>query len=212
LVFRRLAQDRPAFEAFLAQRVAELKTDGFPGIDEEQLGSMLVGRWPSGAPLVRTPDRDDAQLAKSNDFDFQDDPEGLRCPLAAHIRKVNPRNGRADRANPLQTRILRRGIPYGPFEQPKEADRGLLFLCYQTSIVEQFEFLTQTWMNSAVAPGGGGGHDVLVGQTQEGLRTMELLRPDGSERPVTAEARWITATGGEYLFAPSKVALASLGE
>ena len=47
-------------------------------------------------------------------------------------------------------RLLRRGIPYGepslssptaPVPDTEDADRGLLFLAYQTSIENQFEFL-----------------------------------------------------------------------
>jgi Dyp-type peroxidase family len=213
LVFRRLAQDVPAFKAFLDQQAAELRAAGFSEVTPHRVGAQLVGRWPSGAPLDLAPDADNQELAKSNAFDFSADIDGLRCPLAAHIRKVNPRGGQSDRANPLQTRILRRGIPYGPFadeEDPQPAERGLLFLCYQTSIVEQFEFLTRVWMNSAAAPAPGG-HDLLVGQPPGCERTMTLRNPgtEGSHELRTA-IPWITPTGGEYLFAPSKPALASL--
>jgi deferrochelatase/peroxidase EfeB len=64
--------------------------------------------------------------------------------------------------NDVQThRLLRRGIPFGrplrhgdAFSTPDEpleedhADRGLLFLAYQTSIEDQFEFITKNWANN----------------------------------------------------------------
>ena len=109
-----------------------------------QFASMLVGRWPSGAPLMRTPDADDAALAgdelANNHFLFDDDTRpsvlgrspatpatasrrraadvlGAVCPHFAHIRKVNPRDSATDLGKPHDTllrMILRRGIPFGP--------------------------------------------------------------------------------------------------
>ncbi len=85
---------------------------------------------------------------------------GIVCPHAGHIRKVNPRDqvsNKGDQFDTLTRRILRRGIPYGlplplrPDGQPPAddgVDRGLHFLCYQTSITEQFETLQRDWANS----------------------------------------------------------------
>ena len=110
-----------------------------------RLGALIVeARWPSGAPVMRTPDADDPALANDdlsdNDFLFDTDtpppillpgiPEkpgpfplamadvaGLICPHAAHIRKMNPRDSGTDLGDQFDTlirRILRRGIPFGP--------------------------------------------------------------------------------------------------
>lgn len=222
LVFRRLRQDVSAFRRFLRDATRELRGRGFPDLDAERLGAMLVGRWKSGAPLFASPDGDDPDLGRdplrNDDFDFAGDPNGLRCPVAAHIRKVNPRKGSTDVRSPLERRILRRGIPYGTFvpegEEPDDSDRGLLFLCYQTSIDDQFRFLVETWMNDDSAPASiDGGYDVLIGQESAGdrARWIELPRPSGvgTERLMVTE-QWVTATGGEYLFAPSIAALRSL--
>jgi Dyp-type peroxidase family len=103
LVFRRLRQDVGAFHRFLLNEGKRL------GVDPEALGARLVGRWPSGAPLVRAPVRDKPRLGenkdKNNDFEygpFEDgdregsavprDPDGLHCPFSAHIRKAYPRD------------------------------------------------------------------------------------------------------------------------
>jgi Dyp-type peroxidase family len=145
LVFRRLTQNVAGFHAFLTKTAAELsKQPGFEELQAVQLGSMLVGRWPTGAPISRSPTNDDAALAEdelsNNDFLFDVDTpvprflpsanarpgsfprameasNGPICPHAAHVLKTNPRDLPTDLGNPFDTltrRILRRGIPFGP--------------------------------------------------------------------------------------------------
>jgi Dyp-type peroxidase family len=137
LVVRRLRQDVPAFWDFVTSTAAKV------GLTPEHFAAMLVGRWPSGAPLMRGPSADDAALAgdtwANNHFIFDDDtrPSDLRpipgypgdsaaqgradvlgkiCPHFAHIRKANPRDTATDLGKPSDTlirHILRRGIPFG---------------------------------------------------------------------------------------------------
>jgi len=137
VVCRRLRQDVPAFWRFAIASAAAV------GIPATKFASMLVGRWPSGAPVLRTPAADDAVLAgdefANNHFMFDDDsrPSVLRpipgypgdahaqaqadmlgavCPHFAHIRKTNMRDGATDLGKPsdsLTRMILRRGIPFG---------------------------------------------------------------------------------------------------
>ena len=117
LVFRQLAQDAEAFWRYAA------------AIDHEnpvKAASKLVGRWPSGAPLVRHPDidPDSARFADDDTFtylsnDDDNDRFGARCPFGAHIRRTNPRDWQLgetpDESSRLANlhRILRRGRPYG---------------------------------------------------------------------------------------------------
>ena len=132
-----------------------------------------------------------------------EDPEGLRCPLSAHIRKVNPRDVTTEQggANDTLTRlVVRRGIAYGPPAAPEPwrvrrddgIDRGLLFAAHMASIVDQFEFLPQNWTNDPLQPEGGG-HDPLVGQEDAGARQrfVEIRgRRTGRRCASASTARW----------------------
>lgn len=86
-----------------------------------KLGSKLVGRWPGGAPLVLSPDNDDADKALYRDFGYHEtDKDGYKCPFGAHIRRTNPRDqlhsGRDVEQSKQMVRkhqILRRGRSFG---------------------------------------------------------------------------------------------------
>ena len=238
LVIRRLRQDVDAFAEFTRKAAAELaQRPGFAGLTAERLAALLVGRWPSGAPLVRAPASDDQELGAddfaSNDFGYANahpptplragvdhppdrfaaavaDGNGAICPVAAHVRKVNPRDQGTDIGGPratLRRFILRRGLPFGG--GPDETgDRGLMFACYQASIDRQFEFLIQDWVNQVKKPTGEpGGHDLLIAQAQSResgrMRRAVLVGSDGSEATIEADTEWVIPTGGGYFFAPS---------
>jgi hypothetical protein len=139
------------------------------------------------------------------------DPTAQQCPFFAHIRKVHPRGVHTDQGEPLRTvtfQMLRRGIPYGPpFASGAEnADRGLLFLAYQTSFHDQFRVLNSVWMNNPEVPEKGGeGFDMLIGQNPDGDERYGVLFDDtgNSRGRVTTMMRFVVATGGAFLFAPS---------
>jgi len=121
LVMRQLEQDVDGFWRYARQ--ATRRPDGSEDLGARTaLAAKMVGRWPSGAPLVETPDRDDPRLGDDNDFGYyRTDPLGLACPLGAHIRRMNPRDSLdpqpgtdASLAVNDGHRLLRRGRSYGP--------------------------------------------------------------------------------------------------
>lgn len=208
LVFRRLRQDVVAFRA-LVEREARARS-----IAADAVAAKLIGRRRDGTPLVESP-------GGLNDFElYGPDPQGRRVPLAAHIRKVYPRDSPTTTGGESDTqthRLLRRGIPFGvplpegagadhPDANPQfPADRGLLFLCYQTSIARQFEFVQRRWSNRTSFPADDAGHDPIIGQAP-GTRWCAIDRGE----PVHLADRVVVPTGGEYLFAPGLRALRQL--
>ena len=228
LAFRRLRQDVAGFRRFLAD------TADAQGVSVERLGAKLVGRYASGAPLERTDDQaktfdpskvdpsvKDASILDDrsiNNFEFGDDADGKLVPRAAHIRKAYPRDEKTPTGGEADTqthRIMRRGIPYGEsFREDAlagspagaDADRGLLFLGYQSSLERQFEFVMSQWFNKPDHPERGDGHDPIISQA---TKTKSFTLPGGRPGHVTMQ-RFIFTSGGAYLFQPSISALRRL--
>ena len=73
---------------------------GRAGADPQALAEAMVGRRMNGAPLpdfetgLDLPGVDPADRGV-NGFLFDADPDGLSCPIGAHIRRANPRTGDA---------------------------------------------------------------------------------------------------------------------
>ncbi len=226
LVMRRLRQDVAGFRAFMAE------TATAQGISEDLAGAKLMGRYKSGVALASVgehavdPGTTDPDLLAPNrllDFELaEDDPDGETTPHAAHIRKMYPRDQPTDDGGEEDTqthRLLRRGIPFGGSLPEGVAatdplaraafpdDRGLLFLCYQTSIERQFEFVQRRWANDPDFPVEGAGTDPVIGRPRRG---GSFSLPGGRPDHVALMQRFVHTTGGDYFFQPSLTALALL--
>ena len=234
LVFRRLRQRVPEFHAAV-KSVSHNIGAGFDAADPDLLASQMVGRWRSGAPIAKAPTADDLSIADGtlgvNDFEFGDDRRGLLCPWAAHIRKAYPRDDVRGNVAPdeatvnaaeafTQThRMLRRGITFGPELTEEEAlsersrhDRGLLFLCYVTSLENQFEFVQQRWVDGSDFSQPGSGIDTIIGSTKVKHQFLGAapVSKDPDRKPQLEFPAFVEMQGGGYFFAPSITALRSL--
>lgn len=239
LVIRKLRQDIEILEQTLSVAARDTLSAGATSKEIEErrlllLGKM-VGRWPIGHPEAGRA-LAEASQGNDNDFSFEFDEMGARCPFHAHIRRANPREIPRN-TNPLAppgarpARLIRRGMSYGPLYDQKEpdqatrekclsAERGLVFMAYNASIGEQFEVI-QRWLSGGNSSGSYSGQsDPLLGVAEPGRpryfrfehddgRSMRIAL-DGSVRAHDEPRPIVRLEWGMYLFTPSLSALQSL--
>jgi Dyp-type peroxidase family len=214
VALRKLHVRVAAFRRYLHDNAAS-------GEEEELLAAKMVGRWRSGAPLMLAPEHDDPAIAadpeRINDFSYHaQDPRGLRCPMGAHIRRMNPRDSLAGTVvDPSIHRVVRHGATYGPplpdgVLDDDGVDRGIVIVFIGADLVRQFEFLKSVWANDGNFTGLNTEKDPLAGDN-DGTATFTIpIRP--VRRRLQRLPRFVTTTGGEYLFMPGIRALNWLAE
>ena len=227
LVLRQLEQDVDGFWRWIADATRGDATE------RELLAAAMVGRTKTGEPLADCADRG------LNRFDFDADPDGLRCPLGAHIRRANPRTAdmpagtggllsqlvrtlgfdatarRHDLVAPARLhRLLRRGREYSV---DGDTRKGLHFVALNANIARQFEFVQTAWIASAHFNGLSGEVDPLLGTRSSlpGTETADAFSRPGEDQPNRRETglpRFVTVRGGGYFFLPALRALRYLLE
>ena len=220
MVFRQLHQDVHLFWKTLNDKCTG------DSDKREMLAAKMVGRWRSGAPLVLTPNFDDPTLSKENQFGyFHQDPDGLKCPLGAHIRRTNPRDGldpdpgsEKSLAVNRKHRIIRRGRSYGePLTDPIDPQeiinkgddgkqRGLLFICFNANLTRQFEFIQNSWMNNPKFGGLYDNPDPLLGDRGRGSSSF-TVQGDPVRTRYDGLPQFVHTKGGAYFFMPGKQAM-----
>lgn len=217
LVFRQIQQDVVKFWRFV-NHAAKNQYPPQHQSDYIRLASKMVGRWPSGAPLVKAPEKDDPKYETSDDFGYSvndKDNHSDACPTASHIRRSNPRDSLEN--SPKESvkvakrhRIIRRGRPYGkPVDISMEPEkilvssdsgdnRGLLFICFNANIARQFEFIQHTWINNSKFSGLHNDSDPLLGRSNRDF--TEPATPVRNR--ITRLEQFVTTVGGAYFFMP----------
>ncbi|HLL70898.1 MAG TPA: Dyp-type peroxidase [Pyrinomonadaceae bacterium] len=223
LVFRQLQQHVNRFWQFMEDSTRAPGGQSHPDA-RIRLASKMVGRWPSGAPLVLSPDAENPALGKENDFAYHAvDPHGLKCPIGSHIRRSNPRDSLDPHPGTPESievnkrhQLLRRGRAYG---QPVAAsmnpedilradasgERGLHFICLNANISRQFEFVQQTWINNPKFGGLYNDADPVVGDRDAGQKGESAVFTEQAEpvrRRVERLPQFVTVRGGAYFFLP----------
>jgi len=204
MAYRRLEEHVGRFREFLCE-------NGKTREEQELLAAKLMGRWRSGAPLVLAPEKDNpelgADLQRNNDFNYKnEDPQGYAVPLGSHMRRMNPRD---TAANMNRHRMIRRGATYGtylPEGTPDDGkERGLAAFVICASLVRQFEFAQNVWVNDRNFHELGNERDPFGG-THDG--TLEFKIP---KRPIRRKLiglpAFTTLRGGAYFFLPGLKAL-----
>ena len=221
-VFKKIETDVVGFETFLQSNKDK--------IDPELLAAKMCGRWRNGVPLALSPDSDSPAGGISpeqmDNFEYvhadgSGDPKGIRCPVGAHIRRVNPRGqpiagqGMPGGSNNSH-RMVRRGMPYGPTYDPTKPydgiERGLLFYFINSNIENQYEFVQRRWVNDSEFAGAVRLHpkskDPLIG-TQDPAESIFVIPQASGELPieVTGLSTFVTTKAAAYLFLPSITAI-----
>lgn len=248
MVYRKLHENVGSFNHYLK----EMGKD-YPG-GEEALAAKFSGRWRNGAPITTFPNEQEAKryitelqeaasevkkspCPKAKEhyqslkqklvaFNYDDDLSGRRCPMGAHIRRVNPRGalefGVKDAyATPgalvNRRRIIRRGLPYGEVKDSSRDDgnHGIIFMVINADIERQFEFVQQQWVIY--------GNDFKLSNDKDPLLGNHSIDEHGNsngnmviEGDIESQQapffcskipRLVETRGGDYFFIPSMTAL-----
>lgn len=237
--YRKLHQHVDAFERWIDASALQLAGAwGFGALDDarETLRAKMAGRWRDGVPTIAAPDlaawrgfndrfgQGTAERARALvEFRYQDDPQGIRCPVTAHLRRMNTRDALDPRASAApadrmgsalnnRRRILRRGLPYGSRDDA-QGEHGIVMLSHCSALARQFEFVQQQWLNFGLDFNAGNDSCPLVGNHSAGARFVIAADPASGRAPFIATAlpQFVSTRGGDYFFTPSMTALRMIG-
>jgi len=134
------------------------------------------------------------------------DPHGYAVPLGSHIRRMNPRD---TASNMNRRRMIRRGGTYGPplpeGAQDDGVERGIAAFVGCASLIRQYEFAQNVWVNDPRFHELGNERDPIIG-AHDGSYDMTIpKRP--IRRKITGLPAFTTVRGGAYFFLPGIRAL-----
>jgi Dyp-type peroxidase family len=204
MAYRRLEEHVARFRDFL-------RANSKSPQEEELLAAKLMGRWRSGAPLTLAPDQDDPELGadpqRNNNFNYKEmDPFGYAVPLGCHMRRMNPRD---TAANMNRRRMIRRGATYGPHLPDGAPDdgveRGIAAFVICASLIRQFEFAQNVWVNDRNFHELSNERDPVIGNHDGTLEFKIPKRP--IRRTIKGLPAFTTVRGGAYFFLPGLKAL-----
>jgi deferrochelatase/peroxidase EfeB len=221
-VFKMIKTDVAGFENFLQSNKDK--------IDPELLAAKICGRWRNGVPLALSPDTDSPPGGISpeqlNNYEYVNadgsgDPKGLRCPVGAHMRRINPRgqpvSGQGEPGGSNNThRLVRRGLPYGPNYDPKQPydgiERGLLGYFINSSIENQYEFVLGHWVNDSEFAGAvrlnPKSKDPMIGTQDPAESIFVIPQPNGAPPiKIAGFSSFVTTKAAAYCFLPSITAV-----
>jgi Dyp-type peroxidase family len=213
MVYRKLHQNLATFRTYLEENAARYSGG------KERLAAKFIGRWRDGTPLELSPDNPDPSIAqdpsRSTNFTYAADPEGTRCPMGAHVRRVHPRDAFGFNSKLIdRRRITRRGLAYGRFAVEGEPatdqeERGVIFMALNASISRQFEFVQQQWIEYGNDSHLGNEKDMLMGNHGGHGRFIVQGDATAANPPYICGnlPNFVELRGGDYFFLPSITAL-----
>lgn len=228
MVYRKLHQNVGSFRRYIIE-TGKLYAKVMGGSEEEgseTIKAKMAGRWSDGVPLMVAPTFKEWQQFNALpdtvekrrayvDFRYRGDPQGLKCPLTAHIRRVNTRDMLDPAGSSVlnnRRRLLRRGIPYGasgPDTSGDDGNHGILFMAICASLFRQFEFVQQQWLQYGLDANAGNDTCPLLGLHDEDAKFVIPSDPASGKPPFICSKlpQFVETRGGDYFFLPSLTAL-----
>lgn len=240
LVFRQLRQDVASFWRFAHDAAGKLPEKRDPvWLASRMVGRWPDGTAVTLSPDKDSPGLIDDRNTFT--FSAHGDAFGARCPIGAHIRRTNPRdtllpiphdppvnewpptpdvvNERLAEVN--RHRIIRRGRSYGvPLDKNLDpsrmldddgTERGIYFLCFNTNLRRQFEFVQSIWVKNPAFAGLSKDPDPLLASSREVPYPADRFTlqggPECPARVVRGLPRFVEVRGGAYFFMPGRAAL-----
>jgi deferrochelatase/peroxidase EfeB len=256
MAYRKLHENVASFQNYIAataqvyaQAMSMPNTPASLDEAQQTIMAKMGGRWQNGVPLMIAPtyaeavaldtrvaraeaNHDQKELASLQEayvnFIYHDDPLGVRCPVTAHMRRANPRDGldpTGNSPNPNnwngsvlnnRRRILRRGLPYGasdPSAPSDSAEHGIIFMAVCASLSRQFEFVQQQWIQYGLDFNAGNDTCPLLGNHDSVAKFVIPADPASPNPPFFCAQvpQLVEVRGGDYFFVPSLSALRMLG-
>ena len=231
MAYRKLHENVVAFRNYIAETATGYAKVAGVEVAEarEILMAKMVGRWSDGVPLMAAPSfaewerfkAREAQAKATNDkqalaaieeayvnFKYRGDPDGLKCPATAHMRRSNTRdmldpalrspNAKEWTGSVLNNRrrILRRGLPYGTVAADAvndDAEHGIIFIAICASLFRQFEFVQQQWLQYGLDFNAGNDTCPLLGN--HGPEAKFVIPGDPGNAYATVHLRATAAAG-----------------
>jgi deferrochelatase/peroxidase EfeB len=234
MVYRKLHQNVAAFNGFIAKSAEQYAAMMGVAVDDAQcfIKASMVGRWPNGVPLLAAPTIAEwkafnVPIMQGNrinqtylKFRYSDDPAGIKCPIGAHMRRVNTRDmldphaAGSPRSSTLNNRrrFLRRGLPYGSGADDA-GEHGVIFMAICSSLFRQFEFVQQQWLQYGLDFEAGNDTCPIVGNRSGDAKFVIPGNPDTGTPPfiLSEIPQFVETRGGDYFFMPSMTALRMIG-
>jgi len=259
MAYRKLHENVGTFDEVLKEEANTFAAEmGVPMEEAEAtLRAKMCGRWSDGVPLSVVPiyaewvqfgknngfdDRDPLKAFQNRrrylnspaaaDFRYADDMAGQKCPVGAHMRRVNTRdyldpenkagidpatgeqykNATASSVLNKRRRILRRGLPYGPSnldDKTDDTEQGVAMMLMGASLFRQFEFVQQQWIQYGLDFHAGNNTCPLLGNHDHHRRHTIASDPKSGKPPYVMNKlkTFVECRGGDYFFIPSMTAI-----
>ena len=237
VVYRKLQQDVAGFWQFMKREAVRVTGAGGRAATWSGWRRAASGAGRAARRWRWRPHADDPRLRDRDDFLYRDDPDGLACPLGAHVRRTNPRDDikpypAAESLSMSEAhRLLRRARVFGPalFDPAVLADPDVRRVpqprCSRSpTTAARAAFISSASTRASEASSSscsrpGATTRASAGSTTTRIRSLgdndrngRAVEPhDDSRRPLrlrtAALPRFVTVKAGAYLFMPSLKAL-----